>query len=103
MSATLLHLLRHAPQDDTHFASSLRVIGAQQGLMLIEDAVYALLPHTSAFNAMQLLPASVRLFALESDVLARGLAIDDLPARVKLVDYPAMVELCMQYDKVMSW
>lgn len=103
MSATLIHLLRHAPQDDTHFASSLRVIGPQQGLLLIEDAVYALLPHTSAFNAMQLLPASVKLFALEADVLARGVAIDDLPPRVTLVDYPGMVELCTRYDKVMSW
>lgn len=103
MSAPLIHVLRHAPQDDTHFASSLRVIGPQQGLLLIEDAVYALLPHTSAINAMQLLPASVKLFALESDVLARGLAIDDLPPRVKLIDYPGMVELCTQYDKVMSW
>ena len=48
------------------------VIGPEQGLLLIEDAVYALLPRTSAVNAMQLLPASIRLFALESDVLARG-------------------------------
>ena len=52
---------------------------------------------------MQLLPASIRLFALESDVLARGLAIDDLPQRVSLIDYPGMVELCTRYDKVLSW
>ena len=103
MRSTLLHLLRHAPQDDTHFATSLRVIGPEQGLLLIEDAVYALLPRTSAVNAMQLLPASIRLFALESDVLARDLAIDDLPQRVSLIDYPGMVELCTRYDKVLSW
>ena len=34
MSSTMLHILRHAPQDDTHFASSLRVMGPHQGLLL---------------------------------------------------------------------
>lgn len=103
MNSTMLHILRHAPQDDTHFASSLRVMGPHQGLLLIEDAVYALLPRTSSANAMQLLPGSVGLYALESDVQARGLPIDDLPRRVMLIDYPQMVELCISHDKVLSW
>lgn len=99
----MLHILRHAPHDASRFASSLRVMGPKQGLLLIEDAVYALLPRTPALNALQLLPTSVRLYALEADVVARGLAMDDVPKRVNLIDYPTFVDLCTQYDKVLSW
>jgi|TARA_R110002126_G_scaffold138654_1_gene283233 tRNA 2-thiouridine synthesizing protein B len=102
-SLTMLHILRHTPQDTSRFASSLRVMGPKQGLLLIEDGVYALLPRTTALSALQLLPASVRLYALETDVIARGLAMDDVPKRVTLVDYPTFVQLCTQYDKVLSW
>ncbi|MEH6566275.1 MAG: sulfurtransferase complex subunit TusB [Halopseudomonas sp.] len=99
----MLHLLRHAPQDASRFASSLRVMGPRQGLLLLEDGVYSLLPRTTALSALQLLPASVRLYALEADVVARGLPMDDVPKRVKLIDYPTFVRLCTEYDKVLSW
>jgi tRNA 2-thiouridine synthesizing protein B len=99
----MLHVLRHAPQDSSRFASSLRVMGPKQGLLLIEDGIYALLPRTTALSALQLLPASVRLYALESDVVARGMAMDDIPKRVSLIDYPTFVQLCTQYSKVLSW
>ena len=52
---------------------------------------------------LHILPGSVGLYALESDVQARGLPIDDLPRRVMLIDYPQMVELCISHDKVLSW
>ncbi len=99
----MLHVLRHAPQDSSRFASSMRVMGPKQGLLLIEDGIYALLPRTAALSALQLLPANVRLYALESDVVARGMAMDDIPKRVSLIDYPTFVHLCTQYNKVLSW
>jgi len=99
----MLHILRHAPQATSRFASSLRVMGPRQGLLLIEDGVYALLPRTTSLSALQLLPSSVRLYAIESDIVARGLAMDDIPQRVSLIDYATFVQLCTQYEKVLSW
>lgn len=99
----MLHILRHSPGSETRFASCLRALGAQQSLLLLEDAVYGLLPHSRTLAALQILPGSVRLYAIAADVLARGLALDDLPERVKIIDYSAMVRLSLEHKKVVSW
>lgn len=99
----MLHILRHAPGSETRFASCLRGLGPQQSLLLIEDAVYGLLPRSRTLNSLLILPGSVRLFAIEADVLARGLALDDLPDRVAMISYADMVELCIDHQKVVSW
>lgn len=99
----ILHLVRHSPHGDSRFASCLRSLGTNQALVLLEEAVYALLPGTPAQHSLSLLPANVRLYALESDLAGRGLALDDLPARVSVIDYCGLVDLCVSYDKVVSW
>lgn len=99
----MLHLLRHAPLADPRFSNCLRAIAAGQHLLLLEDAVYALLPGAAQSQALALLPASIRVYAIESDLLGRGLALDAVPARVQLIDYPRFVELCVQHEKVVSW
>lgn len=99
----MLHILRHSPGSESRFASCLRGLGPQQSLLLIEEAVYGLLPRSSTLASLQILPGSVGLYALEADILARGLALDDLPDRVRLIDYAAMVQLCSGHSKVVSW
>ena len=99
---TMLHILRHSPHSDSRFASCLRAISANQGLLLIEDAVYGLLPGPSGRAALDYLPGSINLYTLESDIQARGLALDDLPSRIKVIGYPMMVELCTEHTKVLS-
>lgn len=99
----MLHILRHSPHSDNRFASCLRVLAGEQGLLLMEDAVYALLPDSQPASSLNLLPAAVQLYLLEADMLARGLAADTLPARVQTVDYQGMVALCAHYPKVISW
>ena len=97
------HILRHSPHAETRFASCLRAISADQSLLLIEDAAYALLPGTSSRNALEYLPGNVQLYTLESDLLARGIALDDVSARIQLIDYSMMVALCTEHSKVVSW
>lgn len=99
----MLHILRHSPHSESRFGSCLRAINSGQSLLLIEEAVYGLLPGTSARNALEYLPASVSLYALEMDLQARGLALDDLPPRVTIINHPMLVELCVQHSKVISW
>lgn len=69
--------------------------------MLTGDAVYALRTGTQPAKALEQLPASNSLFALQEDVQARGL--DAVASRVDSVDYPGFVELCTRFDKVNAW
>ncbi|MFI8581007.1 sulfurtransferase complex subunit TusB [Ectopseudomonas khazarica] len=95
-----LHILSHSPFADSRLASCLRLLGAQDALLLCGDAVYALQPETANLQALQLMPASVALYTLDEDLAARHL---QAPERVQAVDYPGFVELCTRYAKVNSW
>ena len=95
-----LHILSHSPFADSRLASCLRLLSADDGLLLTGDAVYALQPDTANLQALQLMPASVALYALDEDLAARGI---QPPQRVQVMDYPGFVELCTRYAKVNSW
>ena len=92
-----LHVISHSPFGDDRLASCLRLLGPQDGLLLCGDAVYALNPGTATVAGLATL--GPRLYALEEDLLARAIA--DSPATA--IDYPAFVELSLNYDKVNSW
>lgn len=93
-----LHVLSHSPFGDDRLNSCLRLIGASDGLLLTGDAVYALQPGTAPCTALT--TSSPTLFVLIEDAQARALAIPDT---ARGIDYPAFVELSLQYDKVNSW
>ncbi|MFT6614950.1 MAG: tRNA 2-thiouridine synthesizing protein B [Halopseudomonas sp.] len=84
-------------------ASCLRVLASKQSVLLIEDAVYALLPESIALSNISLLPDEVRMYVLDADMQARGLALDDLPKHIEPINYDRMVEICAQSSKVLSW
>ncbi len=95
-----LHILSHSPFADSRLASCLRLLSADDGLLLTGDATYALQPGTANLQALQLMPATIALHALDEDLAARGLQASE---RVQVLDYPAFVELCTRYDRVNSW
>ncbi|TVP93497.1 MAG: sulfurtransferase complex subunit TusB [Pseudomonadaceae bacterium] len=99
----ILHIVRHSPVNHPSFSSCLRSLGSGHGMLLIEDAIYALLPGTAFNQSLRLLPTTVSIHVLESDLLARGIALDDLPARIRQVNYLDMVALCTEHSKVVSW
>ncbi|MBI3904380.1 MAG: sulfurtransferase complex subunit TusB [Pseudomonas fluorescens] len=93
-----LHVLSHSPFGDERLTSCLRVIGANDGLLLSGDAAYALQPGTAPFTTLS--ARGLKLFVLAEDAQARALAVPDW---AKAIDYPAFVELSIHYDKVNSW
>ncbi|MEJ8864675.1 sulfurtransferase complex subunit TusB [Pseudomonas jessenii] len=93
-----LHVLSHSPFGDERLTSCLRVIGANDGLLLSGDAAYALQPGTAPFTALS--ARGLKLFVLAEDAQARALAVPDW---ANAIDYPAFVELSIHYDKVNSW
>lgn len=95
-----LHMLSHSPFSDSRLSSCLRLLGSGDGLLLCGDAVYALQAGTAQRQALDLMPESVALFALDEDLGARAIAA---PPQVQVVDYPGLVELACRFDKVNSW
>lgn|SRR5690554_5616707 len=98
---TTLHILNATPAQTTQLSSCLRVLSAGDGIVLCGEAVQAL--RADSVAAQQLLNADREylLYALEEDVLARGIDTQALP--VILLDYPAFVALCVAYSRVNSW
>lgn len=95
-----LHVLSHSPFTDSRLSSCLRLLGSQDALLLCGDAVYALQAGSAQRQALELMPESIALYALDEDVQARGLVV---PERLSLVDYPGFVALSCHYDKVNTW
>lgn len=95
-----LHILAHSPFADSRLASCLRLLSGDDGLLLCGDAVYALQHGTRMSQALELMPASISLYALQEDVQTRAL---ELPERAQCIDYPQFVELTLHYAKVNSW
>jgi tRNA 2-thiouridine synthesizing protein B len=95
-----LHVLSHSPFTDSRLSSCLRLLGSSDALLLCGDAVYALQAATAQLQALELMPATVGLYALDEDLQARAVAI---PARAQAVDYSGFVALSCQYDRVNTW
>ena len=93
-----LHVLSHSPFGDDRLNSCLRLIGSADALLLSGDAVYALQPGTAPFTALR--TRQIKLFVLAEDAQARAVEVPDW---AEVIDYPAFVELSIQYDKVNSW
>lgn len=95
-----LHVLSHSPFSDSRLASCLRVLGADDAVLLCGDGAYALSPSTAPWQTLEDQRTSLKLFVLEEDVLARNI---QLPDWVTQVDYNGFVELTIRFDKVNSW
>ena len=96
-----LHLLSHSPFSDDRLVSCLRLLAVDDALLLCGDAVYALQNGTAQRQALELMPDSIALYALQEDLYAR--VFDALPSRLQQVDYEGFVELCCRYDRTNSW
>jgi tRNA 2-thiouridine synthesizing protein B len=93
-----LHVLSHSPFGDGRLNSCLRIIGANDALLLCGDAAYALQPGSAPFTALS--ARGLALYVLAEDAQARAI---EVPGWATAVDYPAFVELSIHHAKVNSW
>jgi len=92
-----LHLINKSPGSSDALKACLRVIAADDAILLIEDAVYAALAGTETAGTLAGLGT-----ALMADLEARGLQ-RRLGEGIATVDEHGFVELCTRCDRVMSW
>lgn len=93
-----LHLINRSPARSDALAACLRVLAAEDALLLIEDGVYAAVEDAAAAAAL----TGHVCHALAADVAARGLQ-RHLARDVRVIDESGFVALAAQCDRVMSW
>ncbi len=97
---SILHIVNKSPFTHGVLASCLDKLQANDAIILIEDGVYAAMTsHSSAVSLEQL----NKCYALEKDIVARGLPLGALLPNIQLIDYDRFVNLCVEYPLNHSW
>ncbi|MGL4734104.1 MAG: sulfurtransferase complex subunit TusB [Enterovibrio sp.] len=122
----MLHLVKQSPYANDALSCSLRYAAADDAIVLLQDAVLALLPNTM-WNTQLMNCACKNIFALQEDVFARAVfpalaqnqaltpaqeaSQETLNANVapfssslaKLIDVDELVDLTVQYENSLTW
>lgn len=100
---TTLHTVNKSPFSHSTLSSCIAVCRSGDGLLLIEDGVYGALVSTPiAEQLAQLVDEGIKIFALDPDIAARGLADKLLPV-VQVTDYDGFVRLSSEHRCIQSW
>lgn len=91
----MLHILRHSPSSSV-FEHCLRSIDDSSHLLLIEDAVYALLKPNAHLESLKM---QGRVSVLASDLIARGINAE----ASWQVDYSGFVTLTSLHSPSFTW
>jgi len=98
----MLHTVNKSPFERNSLDSCLEHAKKGHAVLLIEDGVYAAMKGTAAAQKLAEAGKNVEVFALQSDVDARGMK-GRLMDGIKLVDYGGFVDLVTKHERVQSW
>lgn len=92
-----LHTISKSP-DSRLLEQCLALCSDKDAILFIEDGVY----HGVLAETLAKIPAAIAVYALREDLQARGLQ-ERIDARAQTASMKKFVELCGDYDKVISW
>ncbi|WP_426417716.1 sulfurtransferase complex subunit TusB [Aestuariirhabdus sp. LZHN29] len=98
----MLHIVNKPDSGSDALRRCLNLALPDASLLLIEDGVFNVLPGSSGFQLLCEQPSTLRIYALQEDLRARGLS-ELLPEQVTPVDYDGFVVLTEQHTKSLSW
>lgn len=98
---TTLHILNAAPAQSSQLSSCLRLLSAEDGILLCGEAVQALRAGSAAAKQLLACEQEYQLYALQEDIEARAIDTGQMP--ITLLDYSAFVALTVKYARVNSW
>lgn len=93
----ILHIISASPFASQTLAQCLSRMAKQDGLLLIQDGVYALTDQ----RLHQQLAVLDKLYVLNEDLQARGLG--DGKHSAELTDYDGFVALTLAFERTLSW
>lgn len=96
-----LHILTAAPAQSSQLSSCLRLLAAEDGVLLCGEAVQALRAGSAAAKQLLACEQTYQLYALQEDLQARAIDASQMP--VTVVDYSGFVALTVEYARVNSW
>ncbi|MEM9360735.1 MAG: sulfurtransferase complex subunit TusB [Pseudomonadota bacterium] len=94
----ILHTVSASPASAA-FLNCLRLVTADDGLLLLEDGVYALCD-TAVLNTLA--KTGVQLYALADHALAAGIG-DKHEANVQIIDMQQFVALTERFPRQLAW
>jgi tRNA 2-thiouridine synthesizing protein B len=98
----MLHIVNQSPTHTDALASCLRLAQDGHALLLIEDGVYAATARGPAADTMRAACARLQVFALQSDLDARGMGGARLEG-ITAIDYGGFVDLVAEHPACQSW
>jgi sulfur relay protein TusB/DsrH len=99
----VLHLVNRLPPDGAGLATCFERLGADDAVVLMEQAVYACRSGSELAGSLRQAARGLRLYALEPDLSARGIFPEAVCEGIEPVDFPGLVALCCEHDLVHSW
>lgn len=100
---TTLHTVNKSPFTHSTLMSCIQVCGGNDGILLLEDGVFGGLKTAPCADELtQLIQKGVKIFALSTDVKARGLH-EKIREDIVVTDYSGFVQLSMEHRCVQSW
>lgn len=98
----MLHTVNKSPFEHKALEACLTFARQGSAVLLIEDGVYAAAKDTAVSPQLQAALKTVSVYALKSDVEARGMQ-NRVMDGVRLVDYGGFVDLVAEHNAVQSW
>ena len=98
----MLHIVNKSHLQTRSLLSCLRLAQPGQALLLTEDAVYAATPAGSASSGLVDALHKLKVYALQPDIEARGMA-GKLLDGVTAIDYAGFVDLVAEHRTHQSW
>ena len=95
----MLHLISQSPIEK----AILERIDKGDDVVFLENAILHILAKgLLSYTLTQLLQES-NLFVLESDIVVRGIAANELVAGIEVIDYTKLVNLTVKNKLIQSW
>jgi tRNA 2-thiouridine synthesizing protein B len=98
----MLHIVNKSHTQANSLSSCLRLARTGSALLLTEDAIYAATAGGAASSGIAKAMAQLKVYALQPDVAARGMA-GKLLDGVTPVDYAGFVDLVTEHPNNQSW
>ena len=99
----MLHTVNKSPFETNSLETCLRLARKGSDILLIEDAVYGAMQGSKISETVREAASTHRIYTLEPDLMARGLAKDQIIDGIETVGYDGFVELAASNDTVQTW
>lgn len=98
-----LHTVNKSPFERNALCSCFGHLTAGDAVLMIEDGVIGARKGATTAAMVKAAQQKATVYALSSDLAARGIKRQDVIEGIQLVDYSGFVDLVTQHDRTAAW